>query len=395
MKQRFLSFLLCLMLLLPCACAEEHMFSYIPQNGTEYHMLGDGGQFEVPEGLEALYQLFSYGDPMASVCVFRMPNGRALVSVSSMLLPQPLTTEELYGSKDAIAQGLSLSMGETLTALPDFRLENFCGQEAMVADLILLSDNNMPLNARTALFCRGSELIEIWTAHPGKLTYAFDPKAEKELKADLKTMEELVGSFRFETGEPISVPHVNIAAADGMFRISAPLDTIAINAATDADTVSRALARFAELQGGAECFALWYEDVMKNDSWLLLSPEYGLAAQISVATDESYQGLTLDDFAGLDTLILNQRLKGRYEQAQISAEAERIILDGLEHLWFTYDLDNAGMELLTYVFCTIDDGNAYELDIYLATNTGKGSEELSNAVLLLMDTIDYLPDIVE
>lgn len=391
MKRRILSFLLILMLLLPCACAEEHMFSFLPQEGVEQRMLGDGTQFEVPAGLDALYRLFSHGDASASVCIFRMPNGRALVSVSCMPLPKAATTEELYAAKDEIATGLAVSMGETLSAPPQFRLEDFCGLQAMAADLVLQGDNNMPLTAKSLLFCRGNELVEVWWAHPGKLAYAFDPKAEKELTADLKTLQKLVDSFLFETSEFASIPHMNITADNGLFRISAPLDTIVINAGTDSDTVARALARFSELPGGSECFNLWYEDVLKNDSWLLLSPEYGLGAQISVATDENYQGLTLDDFDGLDIRILNGRLKGRYRQAQVSAEAERVLLDGMEHCWFTYDLEHAGMEMLSYIFCAVADGTAYELDIYLATNTGKDSEELSNAVLLLMDTLDYLP----
>ncbi|MBR4068671.1 MAG: hypothetical protein IKK08_08620 [Clostridia bacterium] len=392
MKLRLLSLLLILsLLMLPCASAEEDMFSYIPQKGVEYHMLGDGGQFEVPEGLDTLYRLFGYGDNSASVCVFRMPNGRALVSVSCMPLPEPVAIEDLYIAKAEIARGLTLSMGDALAAPPDFRMEELWGEKVMAADMQLLGDNNMSLTAKAVLFSRENELVEVWWAHPGKLAYAFDPQAEKELTADLKTLQKLVDSFEFSNSTSVSIPHVNITADNGTFAISAPLDVIVINADTDAATVSRALARFAELEGGAECFNLWYEDVLKRDCWLLLSPEYGLAAQIFVETKDAYKELSLDDFAALDTTILEDRLKDRYETAAPGAESERIELDGKEHLWFTYDLSHAGMELLSYIFCAVENGTAYELDIFLAVNTGKDMEDMSNAVLLLMETVDYFP----
>ena len=391
MKYRFFLFLLVLMLVLPCACAEESMFSYVPQKGVEFHMLGDGKQFEAPEGLEALYQLFSYGDSSASVCVFRMPNGRALASVSCIPLSQSLTTEELYASGDEIARRFALSMGDGLAAAPVFRMEELWEQQVMAADVMLLGDNNMPLTARAVLFCRGNELVEVWWAHPGKLAYAFDPAAEKELKADLKTLQALVDSFLFDTADPLAVPHMNIAADNGLFSISAPLDTIVINPGTDESTIARARSRFAELAGGGECFDIWHLDVTETNRWLLLSPEYGLAAQVAVCTDEQFDGMTVDDFTDRDAGLLTAQLMNQYDSAAVGAEPEKIMLDGMEHLWYTYELDNAGMELLCYVFRTAEDGTLYELDIFLATNTGKDADEMSEAVLMMMDTIDYLP----
>jgi hypothetical protein len=390
MKRRFLLFLLILILLLPCAAAKENMFSYVPQKGVEYHMLGDGTVFEAPEGLEALYRLFAYGDSNASVCVFRMPNGRALASVSCFPLSQPLTAQELYDAKDEIARRFALAMGDDLAAAPDFRTEELWGQQVLSADVMLLGDSNMPLTAKTALLCREDELVEVWWAHPSKLAYAFDPAAEKELKADLKTLQALVDSFLFDMEAPQAVPHMNIAADNGLFSISAPLDTIVITPETDQAAVSRAKSRFAGLTGGSECFDIWYLDVTETNRWLLLSPEHGLAAEVSVCTDEAFDGVAMDDLADRGADLLAQ-LSNQYDHAAMSAETEKVMLDGMPHWWNTYDLEHAGMELLCYAFTTVQDGTFYELTIFLATNTGKDVEEMSDAILLMMDTIDYLP----
>jgi hypothetical protein len=258
------------------------------------------------------------------------------------------------------------------------------------ADVMLLGDSNMPLTAKTALLCREDELVEVWWAHPSKLAYAFDPAAEKELKADLKTLQALVDSFLFDMEAPQAVPHMNIAADNGLFSISAPLDTIVITPETDQAAVSRAKSRFAGLTGGSECFDIWYLDVTETNRWLLLSPEHGLAAEVSVCTDEAFDGVAMDDLADRGTDLLAQ-LSNQYDHAAMSAETEKVMLDGMPHWWNTYDLEHAGMELLCYAFTTVQDGTFYELTIFLATNTGKDVEEMSDAILLMMDTIDYLP----
>lgn len=388
------------------------MFSYLPVEGVTAAMLEDLDPAAAPAGLEGLYALFADAREDATVCLFRMPNGRALLSVSCVEADSRLTTDLLWLNREGIAEGLLESMGEQIAVAPEFRKETLCGFETLTADIPLRTEDGATLTTRAWLFCREGDLLEIWAAYPSQLTYVFDQTADKELKADLAALEEVLEGLSFgdpytekEPGaaqssgsldvmelEPVNtaLPHVTITADDGTFRIDAPLDTMVIHAGTDAATVARARALFAERTGGGECFDLWYEDAVEDNCWLLLSREYGIAAQISVDTSMGYQ-MPLEELAALEEPIMDA-IRQRFDYADIADETAAIRLDGKDHIWFTYQIGKGGMDLLTYVLPAADGTGLYELDLYLCSENEKSSGELSDMVILLMNSLDYLPD---
>lgn len=406
-------FLALLLAWLPCAVAEEgSMFSYLPLEGVTCVMQGETADLPAPEGLEPLYAFFGRQDPNATVCIFRMPNGRVLASVSCTELAEPVTIDELYALREQIADGLADAMAGELVVQQGFRREEVCGQPAMVLDAVLKGDGSTGYTAKATLFCRGSDLFEIWTAHPSALSYVFAPDADKELKSDLAALEALLDGFDFgdpytegdaqtEPAQPAveqlqlepadtALPHMTITADDGTFRIDAPLDTAVIHAGTDADTVARTRALFAERTGGGECFDEWYKDVAEENCWLLVSREYGLAVQIT--TDESVGfRMSSAQLAQLEEPVL-EAIQERFDYASVGDETAAIQLDGKDHVWFTYKIGKGGMELLTYVLTAADGTGMYEMDIYLCCENDKSSDELSEMVILMMNSLDYLPD---
>jgi hypothetical protein len=408
-----LCLLLALLFLVPAAHAqEEHMFSYLPVKDVAASMLADFDPAAAPAGLEGLYALFADARTDASVYVFRMPNGRALLSVSCMEADEQLTTEVLWANRKSIAAGLLRSMEGQIAAEPEFRREELCGVETLTANIPLRTEDGTTLTTQAWLFCRGGDLLEIWTAHPSQLTYVFDQTADKELKSDLDALKLQLEGLDFggphagaapeapqtESGLELmeleeadtTLPHMTITADDGTFRIAAPLDTMVIHAGTDAATAARARALFAERTGGGECFDLWYEEAVTENCWLLLSREYGIAAQISMNTSLTHAPL-LSQLAALEKPIMHA-MQESFDQVALADETVAIRLDGMEHIWFTYKLEKSGMELLTYVFTAADGTGLYELDIYLCCENDKSTDELSDMVILLMNSLDYLPE---
>lgn len=378
------------------------MFSYLPVEGVTAALLEDF-EPDAPAGLEGLYALFADARKDATVCLFRMPNGRALLSVSCVEVGDELTTDVLWLNRESIATGLQRSMEDHIATEPEFRKEELCGFEALTADIPLRMEDGTTLTTRAWLFCRGGDLMELWAAHPSQLTYVFDQAADKELKSDCAALEEVLQGLNFEVSteeesEPLTLeepetqlPHMTITADNGMFRMDAPLDAMVIHSGTDAATVARARTLFGERTGGGECFDLWYQEVQELGCWLVVSREYGLAVQVLAAQGEPYNRLDLNTLKTMEAPIL-AAIREKYGAAEVADAAATVMLDGMEHVWFTYAIEHSGMELLTYVLSAADGTALYEMDIYLSTDTTKDSDELSQMILQMMDSLDYLPD---
>ncbi|MBQ8150661.1 MAG: hypothetical protein IJ041_09105 [Clostridia bacterium] len=453
-----------LLMMLSCAtaaAATNHVVYYSPVEGVEVCALEEAGDLEVPAGLEEMYALFAEGNEKASVYVFRMPNGQALLSVSCLETGAEGSTEELYAKKDALAAGLTAAYADSLPLAPEFELKEMYGQQAVTAEMTLYPPEvGMSLEARVTLFYRGQDLIEVWTMHPGVLTYLFNEVGTDVLGADLAALEELEASLDFsipedepvgacliddepagliddepagliddepaQTAEPAAdkpasaldllnsalgittaepeptatpepvvnpaeLPRMTITADDGSFRIEAPLDTMVIHQGSDENTVARARMLFADVTGGEKTFDTWYQDVTEEGCWLLISREYGIAAQIFVSEAGNFAGATAEDLCTLEEPIL-QLMQERYEEAETADEATTCELDGKEHAWLTYALIEGDMELLTYVLAAADQDWLYEMDLYLYITDDTDVEAISSMAVLMMETLDYLPD---
>ncbi len=427
---RFLALVTALLLMwLPCAHATVHIASYQATEDMTICNLSDAASLTAPEGLEELYSLVATGNPEATVHIFQMPAGMALVSISCLETKAEGSTESLYDQRDAIATGLQASLGDALPLTPAFRLEERYGQQALVTDLTLyLPDSQIQAEAKVAVFYRGVDLIEVWAIHPGLITYLFDNDATALLKSDLDAMNGLLESLDFtvpetddeptaapatnvledlfhqdeptdvpaddngDSDDDADLPHMTITADDGTFRMDVPLDTVIIHAGSDQATVERGRSQFADVTGGETCFDLWYQDVVEQNCWLLISREYGVAAQVFVDEAGQMAGMSAQQLNQLEQPIL-EMMQGMYDSAEVMDEATTADVDGMEHAWLTYLLTEGDMNLLTYVLASADDTTLYELDLYIYTEEDTDADAVSQTVLMMLNSLDYLPDL--
>lgn len=417
---RFLALLTAVLLVFaPVAQATSHIAYFHQPEGSAMYALAEMGAAVAPQGLEDLYALFSQGNPEATVYVFRMPNGRALLSISC-LETQASTTDALYEKRDTLAAGLQASLADVLAASPSFQMEEIYGQQALVASMSLQLESGT-VDAQVAVFYRSGDLLEVWTACPSASRYLFDMEAAQELKSDLTALEELETSLDFSLPEdtepapadaddslesvldlinnkentiaqPESAPYMTVTADDGLFSMKVPLDTVLVHAGSDEAAIARARKLFADIEGGEECFDLWMQDIQDVNGWLLISREYGVAAQVFVSEAGDFANMTASMLMQLEQPIL-QVMQESYDKAGVADDASTVEIDGKEHAWLTYDLYKGDMNLLTFVLATADETYLYELDVYTLINEDSHQEALIEIITMMLESLDYLPQI--
>lgn len=403
---RFFLLVLALLLftVLPAAGEEAYMFSCVPIDGVEVVPLAEFSAEGAPAGLEGLYGLFGEADPGCSVYMFRMPAGRVLASLSCMPLEGDPSATLLHGHRQQLREGLALALDVKPELIEEFRLDELNGYEALKTTVMLRPDDAVTLTLQAYLIPVNGCLMELWTAGPSPLSYVFDQTANNELKADNAALTTLLDSLAFEAEEQgaflpmpdkdamVELPHIVIADDAGIFRISAPLDTIAIHKGTDADTVARARMLAAESEGGGECFDVIYQNTLDSDCWMLYSREYGLTLQVHAVNDSQFKGvsnqamlLTADSLLGT--------LQEQFESVVMIDEVFPYDLDGIEHLWFSYSIEHKGMALLTYVICAGDgQGQLYEVDVYIDIERNPDRETVVENMMMMLESVDYYPD---
>ena len=102
MKRWFALLLAGLLMVAPAVLAEEEdgagFGTFFQPEGVELCEVEDAGSLSVPDGLSGLYALMQDCNPFASAYVFRMPKGRALMSVACTTIGNPRTALELLES---------------------------------------------------------------------------------------------------------------------------------------------------------------------------------------------------------------------------------------------------------------------------------------------------------
>lgn len=407
-----------LLLFAPVAQATSHIAYFHQPEGSEMYALDEMSAAVAPEGLEDLYALFSQGNSEATVYVFRMPNGRALLSISCTEMAQPGTTDALYGQREALSAGLQSSLADVLAASPVFELEELYGQQALVTRMSLQLQSGT-VDAQAAVFYRGSDLMEVWTACPSASRYLFDRTAAQELKSDLTELAALEDSLDFSLPEqeaapeaqeapfaavldiindkqdesivqPDETPYMTVTADDGLFSMKVPLDTVLIHEGSDEATIARGRKLFADIHGGEECFDLWLKDIQDVSGWLLLSREYGVVAQVFVSEAGYFAGVSAEEMKALEQPVL-ELMQESYDKANVADEATTVEIDGKEHAWFTYDLYKGDMNMLTFVLAAADDDCLYELDVYALINEASDQDALVEIITMMLESLDYLP----
>ena len=420
MKNRYMALLIAVLLAFaPLAQATSHIAYFHQAEGVEMYALAEMDAAAAPDGLDDLYALFAQGNPEATVYVFRMPNGRALLSISC-LETEADVTETLYEKREALAVGLQGSMVDVLAASPQFQLEEIYGQQALVAPMSLQLQNGT-VDAQVAVFYRGGDLLEVWTAYPNASRYLFDPTAAQELKDDLAELEALEASLDFslpqEAQEPVldaendafssvldlinsqkeasvaqpeGTAYMAVTSNDGLFSMKVPLDTMLIHSGSDEATIARARKLFADIKGGEECFDLWMKDLEDVTGWLLISREYGVVAQVFVSEAGDFANMSAQMLMQLEKPIL-QMMQESYDNAVVGDGATIVEIDGKEHAGLTYDMYKGDMNLLTFVLAAADETYLYELDVYALINEAFDQEALTEIITMMLESLDYLP----
>lgn len=400
-------FIAVLLMLAPMAQATSHIAYFHQPDGVERYALEEMSNAAAPRGLEEMYTLFAMGNPEATVYVFRMPEGQALLSISCLETGAEGSTEALAEQKERIAEGLAAQLEGVLAAVPELTLEEIYGQQALVTQMSLHA-GEMVLDAKAAVFYRGADLIEVWTVAPNQSQYLFDEAAAAQLKSDLACLAEMEASLDFAlpeetastivdalqdgSGEQEERPRMTVTADDGTFRMDVPLDTVVLHSASDENTVARARALFADVEGGQACFDLWLEEIREVKGWLLISRETGVAAQVYVNPAESFAGMTAEQLCMLEQPVL-EMMKQDYDSAAVADESSVAELDGLEHAWLSYSLDKGDMHLLTFVLAAADQDYLYEIDIYVGLDENSDDDMLTEIVLMMLESLDYLPEV--
>lgn len=410
-----------LLFVAPMAHASDHIAYFHQPEGAERYALAEMGNAEVPEGLEVLYELFSEGNPEATVYVFRMPNGRALLSISCLEVNETLSAQELYEQQALLGKSLLDDMGGMMMVAPQFECKEIYGFEGITAPYVLYTpgepEEQMQLEGQVTAFFRGNDLIEVWSCYPGMANYLFDQEATELLKSDLKSLAEFEASLDFSLPEeadegipeafanflqekddddpaPVEtqqMPRMTVTADDGTFRMDVPLDTVIVHSGSDENTVARARALFADVKGGEECFDLWYQDVQSLNCWLLISREHEVAAQVYVNEAGSFKGMTAEDMLMLEQPVL-EMMQQQYDSAELSDDSGVGEIAGMEHSMMTYTLDKGDMHLLAFVMAAVDEENLYEIDIYSIINENTDPQAMIETVTMMIESLEYLPD---
>ena len=194
MKRWFALLLAGLLMATPAVLAEEEdgagFGTFFQPEGVELCEVEDAGSLSVPDGLSGLYALMQDCNPFASAYVFRMPKGRALMSVACTTIGNPKTALELLENWPQILNALQ-GEGKSVMIEPTYpRVEAQYDRQTLHVQAILETADGSGLRVRLdgVAFYQGNDLT----------TYQLMPLALQELRDDLATLKELTDSFQFQ-----------------------------------------------------------------------------------------------------------------------------------------------------------------------------------------------------
>lgn len=426
---------------LPCAHAQSNHLAYFDEiENMNVVMLEEADRLTAPKELEGMYALFAQGNPDATVYLFQMPNGRAMLSLSCLETAGG-DVEPLLEQADELSLRLTEDLGDALLQAPQFELAQRFDHTALTLDTLLSvpdGESTRMLEGHAIVFYRGSDLIELWAVYPKESGYLFDQDARSELKADVAALKQLVESLDFsleeegaqgdeqsslsttdldsmvaaEVNESVqeestqlvtevllegeakeddwAVPHRLVMAEDGTFFIMAPADVVVLGPSSTVAEVDAIRQQLAAYEGGEKVFDLWYKDVTDENSYLLISMEQMVAAQVFVSDAGYFAGLPAEGFLELEQPIL-EMMQEQYDDAKVCDDPIIADVDGLRHGWMTYALNMGELNLLTYVLAAADEDHLYEIDVYAMLFPDTDAEAVTETVLMLLETLDYLP----
>jgi len=392
--KRIMALLLALVMMLGCAQAEtirpESIATYVLPVGAEALHLWDAVIWDVPEGLEQMYELMQIVSMHDDVYLTRMQNGMALVSVTCIIPEYRRSAQDLLELWPQIAQSIA-GEGVAVDASEECAVvEELYGFEALHIRTRLWLENGLELSAEGAAFFRGDELMEVWAVAPVEGSYAQDETAEQQLEADRADMEAFLASLDFSGEDSMSVDAMPFADPDGRFVLAVPAGCTVINRHSTQEEIDQARQAYvaAHPEGADKLCDEYMSDVVTQDVTVFIAQDQQVVAEIFASREEDFAGVTADQLKLLAEPI-GESLAERFDVAFLLGLEDRAVISGHEHAWLTYWLRSGEADVqLDVIAAVLDDAWLYEVDIY--THDGN-QEQRTLWYLYLTQSLLYTP----
>ena len=170
--------------------------AYLPMEGVQAWLI-PGIQAEAPPGLDALYGWMGEerdGSEVLDARLFRMPNGRVLISCSRSEVAVDISPVDLIRLWPEIAAKLMKKSQYVDGNTDNASIQTLAGEEWLHIHTKAVLDGEKMLSVELECFalCREGAIVEIWQAWPSTATYKYDDGAAAELQADLGTAAEWI-----------------------------------------------------------------------------------------------------------------------------------------------------------------------------------------------------------
>ena len=333
MIKRAALWLVIFLMLLTCAHAQEPQLP----DGVVMLPVFQAGQFDIPEGLEPMYELMRQTSSPMDVYLARMPHGRALLSLSYAQVERDYTADELLAKWPEAQERLRaevVHLGDSEATISDNGVErSFYAQ----AELVVGGETTLTLQAECAAMCVDGILMELWAVYPAQPIYLYDEAAAMELEEDCAVLASMMyAPGGTVDGKPV-VPTVSWADPEGRFEMLIPVGSSMITAKTPMDEVAAVRDAFiaANEEGAANTFDQIMKNVYEQQVVLMVTEDAKGLIEIGCIQEPSFSGATPDMLCSLAEPI-RQSLAERFGLAMTLVSDGRQIIDEKEHSLLTY-----------------------------------------------------------
>ena len=162
--------------------------AYLPMAGVQIRP-NPGAEAEIPQGLEVLYGWMEETRDGSDARLFRMPNGRVLVSCSRSEVGVDISPGELIQLWPEIAAKLAKRTQYVDDGMDCASALTFAGREWLYIHTraILDGEKMLSVELECRALCHEGFIVEIWQARPSAAAYKYDDMAAAELQADIGT----------------------------------------------------------------------------------------------------------------------------------------------------------------------------------------------------------------
>lgn len=339
MIKRMLALVLSLMLFISAALAQEDTIaSYALPDGAEVCYLTEASSLAVPDGLLPMYDLMQHAVLRGDVYILRMPNGRALASVSSTPVRTTRSAEELLELWPQIAANIAK---EGVTVNDDAscaKAEDVYGTQALhiTTDLTAGENTVVLLKAEAFAFCTEGTMVEVWAVWPDEAMYLYDEQASQELARDAADLQMFLKSLNF-SGEAYVLQGSDYTDPEGRFTIRLPDDFVVVTPATPDEELETLRQQFlsANAAGADAVFDSFVEDIKEQNVTLVLTSDMKGAITLFCDREPDFAGVTADMMATLAQPI-RQMLVDRFGIAILLTDEERATISSAENALLGY-----------------------------------------------------------